>query len=266
VERHLWTTEWFFKGGFPRFPCTRCQKGEFTYRADKIVVLETTYSRLHRQSDPDWSPPDYIEERFTILMTCNNPTCGELMIVAGDTAIDQVVDDQTGDWNWETVFRPRSVFPGPGMIKIPKEVPQPIVDEVHLAFQFYWSHLGTSATRLRTSVERVLDHFNIPAKKASGGFLTLDARIKQFEKIDQGHAETFNALRFVGNLGTHQDELTREALLDAFEVYEDALDELFSKAKHKKRIDELKKKLIAAKGQYKANPSVDSQTGATDLE
>jgi hypothetical protein len=265
MERHLWTREWFSKAAIPRFPCPTCQKGVFRYAPDKVIVLETTYSQLDRRSNPEWSPPDHIEERFTVLMTCNNSVCGELMVVAGDTALDQVVD-QDGDLGWETIFRLRSVFPGPAIIKLSNEVPQSVVDEVHLAFQFYWSHLGTSATRLRTSVERVLDHFEIPTKKAEGGFLSLDARIKQFETIDPTHAETFNALRFVGNLGTHQNELTREALLDAFEVYEDALDDLFSKVKYKKHIAELKKKLINSKGAYKPNPSSDSQMGQIELD
>lgn len=58
-------------------------------------------------------------------------------------------------------------------------------------------------------------------------------------------------MRFVGNVGAHADNLKREALLDAFEIYEDALEELFVKKKHKAKIDALKKKIIAAKGKYK---------------
>jgi hypothetical protein len=97
----------------------------------------------------------------------------------------------------------------------------------------------------------VLDDFKIPSTKASGGFLTLNDRIQQFKKIDPDHAETFDALRFVGNVGTHGDDLKREALLDAFEIYEDTLEELFVKKKHKAKIDALKKKIIDAKGDYK---------------
>jgi hypothetical protein len=50
----------------------------------------------------------------------------------------------------------------------------------------------------------------------------LNDRIKEFEAIDASHAETFDALREVGNVGSHQGDNTRETVLDAWEVYEDA--------------------------------------------
>jgi hypothetical protein len=149
------------------------------------------------------------------------------------------------------VLRPHSVYPGLPIIALPSEVPLEVQGETEAAFQLFWSDLGASASRLRTSVERVLDHFKIPRTKAGGGYLTLNDRIKEFKKIDPAHADTFDALRHVGNVGTHLDELKREALLDAYEIYEDALNELFSKKKHKAKIAALTKKLIAAKGKYK---------------
>jgi hypothetical protein len=101
------------------------------------------------------------------------------------------------------MLRPRAMFPSPPIITLPSELPDDVESEAEAAFKLFWSDLGASASRLRTSVERVLDHFNIPATKAGGGFLTLNDRIKEFKKIDTDHADTFDALRHVGNVGTH---------------------------------------------------------------
>ena len=180
-------------------------------------------------------------------MQCSVTSCGEVVVVLGDTQIEQVVQED-GSWGYEQMLRSRAMFPGPPIITLPSELPNDVESEAEAAFKLFWSDLGASASRLRTSVERVLDHFNIPATKAGGGFLTLNDRIKEFKKIDTDRADTFDTLR--GNVGTHLDELKREALLDAYEIYEDALNELFSNKK-KAKIAALKKKLIAAKGKYK---------------
>lgn len=67
-------------------------------------------------------------------------------------------------------------------------------------------------------------------------------------KSSQAHAETFHALRVIGNLGSHGVSLTQDALLDAFEVYEDALSEIIGGRSG--YLDAIKKKILATKGQY----------------
>ncbi|MNJ37918.1 hypothetical protein D3C77_327540 [compost metagenome] len=56
------------------------------------------------------------------------------------------------------------------------------------------------------------------------------------------------ALRMVGNLGSHGDDVQREAILDAFEVFEDCLAELYGE--RTARLKQLKDKLITSKGKY----------------
>ena len=67
-----------------------------------------------------------------------------------------------------------------------------------------------------------------------------------FKDVDANHAETFHALREVGNVGSHLGSITRETILNAFEIYEDALRNLFGG--QKQRIETLKQNIRAAKG------------------
>jgi uncharacterized protein DUF4145 len=247
LDRNLWG-EMFSRNAIPAFTCPHCKKGTLKADPKKIKVVEPPYSKKEH-SDDAWEP-DWIRERFVFAMQCSLASCGEVVIVAGDTQIDQVVQED-GGWGYEQMLRPRAMFPGPPIITLPSDLPSEVDSDVKAAFQLFWCDLDSSASRLRTSVERVLDHFKIPSSKAGGEYLTLSVRIQEFKKIDPDHADTFDALRYVGNVGTHVGELKREALLDAYEIYEDALDELFSKQKHKAKIASLKKKLIAAKGKYK---------------
>jgi hypothetical protein len=245
MKRELWRQH-ISQKRFPAFPCPKCNEGTLDYKAEDLRVKEPRYSKSahgHEAWDPEW-----IEERFSLMLECNLANCGEIVVMSGETMIDQVVNDDGNGWTYEQMLKPRTVFPYLNVIKLDEDVPKLVQEEIKASFLVFWSDLGASASRLRASVERVLDDFKIPATTASGGFLTLNDRIQQFKKIDPDHAETFDALRFVGNVGAHGDDLKREALLDAYEIYEDALEELFVKKKHKAKIDALKKRSSLQKG------------------
>src|SRR5205823_3240908 len=74
-------------------------------------------------------------------------------------------------------------------------------------------------------------------------------RITLFEK-EHGRefSDIFTALRHVGNLGTHA-KVSRTALLNAYELYEHALSEIFGKKK--KKLAALSKKLIKSRDKMK---------------
>jgi len=106
------------------------------------------------------------------------------------------------------------------MVAIAEQTPASVASPLRISFQLFWIDLGACASRLRISVERTLDELGIPPAR------TLNDRIRAFEDIDHGHAETFDALREVGNVGSHRGDNTRETILDAFELYEDAINNL----------------------------------------
>ncbi|UWQ76001.1 DUF4145 domain-containing protein [Leisingera sp. M658] len=113
--------------------------------------------------------------------------------------------------------------------------PTSVQEELKLAFQLYWADLSASTSRLRTSLERVLDEEGIPRhvkdNKGKEKRCSLFQRIDIFEqtKKDADIAESMNALRVVGNLGTHGDAVTADDYFDLLDVYEDALAEIYDK-------------------------------------
>jgi hypothetical protein len=81
--------------------------------------------------------------------------------------------------------------------------------------------------------------------------LDLAARIDKFIAAtgDLVHKDHLHALRVVGNLGTHNNSLERNEVLEAFEVYEHALAELIGKKST--QISKLAKKLSKTAGKAK---------------
>ncbi|SRR5579885_2467301 len=247
IERELWG-ETFSRNAIPPFLCPNCKKGRLVLDKQSLLIEEPGYSKEQHSHDA-WEP-DWIRERFVALLRCPMDHCGEVVAMLGHTRLEEIIDEDQNNWVHEQFLHPRCFHPAPPIITVPAETPNEIETEVELAFQLFWSDLGASASRLRTSVELLLDDFKIPRegknRKAKPYRLSLQDRVVAFKSIDAGYATTLDALRIVGNVGTHEHNLDRETLLDAFEIYEDALSELYGK--HKAKIDALRKKIIAKRG------------------
>ena len=248
-NRDLWAGA-YDRTAIPRFACPKCLSGRLTLEDKSLSMKQPAYS-INDSQHPDWEPGWDIE-RFSLRLICDVAQCGESANVLGDTTVAEYFDEELDTWGLITLLRPRAFFPAPPIIAMPKEVPDSVRAEISRSFELFWVDLSSCANRLRISVEFLLDHFKIPRsgidKKGRSTRLDLNARVSLFEKSDPEHAPTLTALRMIGNLGSHGDEVNRTPLLDAFEIYEDALAELCGQ--RKARIEQLRQKLISSKGKY----------------
>ena len=249
-DRSLWF-DCFMPTSVPRFACPRCDNGTLKL-LDKFSIVESTYSKNWEGSE-DWEP-FWAQKRFTGYLQCDDERCGEIACVAGDVKIIEDYDQDGQGWGLIDAVRPRLIYPAPNIIGLSRAVPDPVSKEIEKSFAMFWSDLNSCANKLRTSVERLLDSLSVPtqqAHKTSGKLqrLDLNGRIALYAKQNVEHAETMTALRIVGNLGSHgSEEVSREAVLDAYEIYEDALLEICDK--RKTRMETLRKKIIDSKGVY----------------
>jgi hypothetical protein len=251
VKRNLWSSYVSLDGGpkFPKYPCPSCADGRLRLTEGSYVCHETDQSKRLHAEDGDWEP-QWTEERFTAFLTCDEANCGEMVVVSGDTDVFPAQDD---DWGHvlETVLRPLSLTPPPPIFPIPRALPVSVQRELRLAFQLYWADRGACVSRLRTTLEVVLnDKKNSTqgvTKKGKPYRLSLSERIDLFEQQfgDAENAESMHALRTIGNLGTHGDGPESEVLFDAMDVYEDALLEIYEGKTAKLKAKKLKLKGLA---------------------
>ena len=124
-------------------------------------------------------------------------------------------------------------------------------NELELAFQLYWVDYGACAGRLRTSLERLMDHYRVPKtyldKNRKRKLSSLNNRIDAFEKKKPGNKDLLHALRVIGNLGT-QHNANRAPLLDGFKIYEHALATLFEQPV--KEAQRIARKIKRTRGVY----------------
>ena len=242
INRSLWK-KGFPPEKFPSFPCPSCIDGLVVPNKDKLYIELPGYAEK-AYSTSEWDPERHFG-RFSQLLVCCIEDCGEIVYAHGRTtmrsesfctAIERYVPD------WE--LQPCSFYPAPHIISLPANLSECVTRQMKQLFTLFWPDIGSAGNRLRTSLEGVLDHLDIPRKETS----KLKDRIDILRKKEQALAQTFDALRMIGNHGSHTTELSREALLDALDLYEDILKEIYSP--RKSHLDKLERKIVQLSGRY----------------
>lgn len=212
---------------------------------------ETEESKRERQDHPEWEP-EWVRESFVALLKCDE--CGEVVTVAGTRRLSTYEDYENQEQCLQASYYVRHIYPAPHIIEVSDDLPTECAKHLKLAFELYWVDGAAAASRLRILVERLMDHFDVPIEgkgnKDKNHALSLSERIAEFEKMKPGHKDALDALRFVGNHGSHAGQSDQKALLDAFEILEGALSELVDNKRAK--LAAKAKALIQSKGNPKA--------------
>ncbi|NEH37416.1 DUF4145 domain-containing protein [Rhizobium ruizarguesonis] len=235
-NRYLWR-ESFKLDDAPRLPCPRCKDGQVF--VERNTISSSTVADSLEYFEENGADPEFDYQRFVLLMTCNNGKCRETVAVAGTTKF-QETRSWMGDLSYDTFFEPQTMIPGPALMVIPDGTPSKAAEAMRQAFTAFWGDRGAAANRLRISVERIMDAENIdPTKK-------LYQRIDDFGIAHPDLTDTLDALRHVGNLGSHDGDVGREELLAAFEIYQEWLRDYYGR--YKDRIAAMTAELVANKG------------------
>lgn len=225
MRKRLWRGH-FTKRFIPKYPCPRCHAGTLGLIKGSLQQAAPTYATAEI--------PDAVPERFVLLLQCSDQICGEIVSVAGNV---QTVPEgnEDGGYEWFEYFEPSFMKPAPPIISIPFFVPDAVKREIELSFQLYWVDYRVCASRLRTSLERLMDHFGVPktrlrksdapGKRGKRVPLDLSSRIDKLPK--HGFSKILHALRGIGNIGAHGAPVTQAVMLDTYQLYEIALTDLF---------------------------------------
>jgi hypothetical protein len=211
----------------PPWPCPTCGRGTLCLDTATLRISETRASRVARNRD-DWFWDD-ITERFAGILICDEKSCQEPVSVAG-TTYHEPIDDGEGGQDLARRLRPLYFAPPLRIISLPSTCPKETVEEIEAAFLLFWTDLPSAANRVRTALERLLTQRGIPQyERTRGGRrrLTLHRRIELFRKKKADLGDAMLAVKWIGNEGSHPGRLTRDDLLDAFQLIEHLLDEMF---------------------------------------
>ena len=228
MERHLWNQK-LRKHYSPNWPCSTCAKGHLVLVPKSLSYTETVDSKKEH-SNAEWEP-DWITYVFTAWLKCNNLQCGEEVVVSGTGGEEQDYGPED-EIDWSPQFAPKFCCPMPDIFVIPKKCPKDVRAELRAAFAIFWSDHCSAAARIRIALERLMDFLEITATKIYNTKtidLTLHQRIEIFQKGDPTIGDQLMALKWLGNTSSHASNVSREDVLDAFEILEHALFELIER-------------------------------------
>ena len=211
-------------------PCPNCSGGHLRLDEKTFAFGETdesVRSHSHREFNPDW-----VVGRFVGLLRCQS--CTETVAVSGKYLLEECYNEKW-ERDFEQVLVPRFFLSAPSIFPIPKNVPEEIGAEVRKAFELYWSDTSASANRIRTTIEMLLTHLGVPRytinKQHKRETLSLSSRIDKLKvrkpNLSNEFVNALTAVRHLGNAGSHSEGLTRDDLLDAMEILDHMIQEMF---------------------------------------
>jgi hypothetical protein len=233
VERSFWTPK---HPSLPPFPCPRCTVGRLKVRNDDIGYKTAHHLTMAYQEAELY--PDVNGGLFHAFMVCSHEKCGEVVSVAGDFTVEyhfrghDFNNDPKVDEDFE--YRVRSMRPAPPIITFSSALDALTREHLEKSFELFWVDLGACANRLRIVVESLLDQIGVPRTRAGANKnLDLNTRIVELDAMKPGHSDVLHALRYVGNIGSHEGEAGMTEVLDCYELLEATLEELLDNKRAK---------------------------------
>ncbi|WP_299025175.1 DUF4145 domain-containing protein [uncultured Sulfitobacter sp.] len=211
-----------------RYICPECKDGQLVPLKDSFEFEEPKYSKQAHGLE-EWDP-DWIDYRFIFKSVCNNEACGEVAIATGSGSVDQRYDSEHEAEYYER-FQIQSFFPAPYLIEIPEATPLEVRELIEKSFTLFWPDLGAASNALRASLEVLLDKLKLPRtmidKKDKEQRLSLHRRLEIWGEKEKEHADLCLALKEVGNLGSHGDDVQPKHYAGVLKIFSHVLFQLF---------------------------------------
>lgn len=251
INRKFWESS-FQQGNLPKWICPTCSEGTLMAKNNEVILLEDA-STL-KSKDHDFFEIDWIKGPFYGILNCNNSECKEVVTVVGSHQFEVEPDlDDPYDYSHVQVISPLFFYPTISLFKINENVSQEIREIVYESFSLYWSDVSSCANKIRMAIEKIMDDQKIKKSyifKGKRKLLSLHSRIEHFKDLKPKEGELLMALKWIGNFGSHSnDNLTREDILDAFDILDYVTNKLYEK--DSKRILRLGKRINKLKGPQK---------------
>jgi len=258
---------------YPNLPCPYCSKETLNFDissivsrkvSDKYKHIASRHFKLEQQRQRDHSlkqgeiiegmmnsnsllgvvgaiglsiyeiaKPSYHFCKFTAFMVCES--CGDNIAVSG---LSQDHTKKTESERQLPALYKIDHFSTPiSMFKINELVPTSIQFELLGAFSYFHIDTNSSANKLRRAIEVFCSELGIADNP-------LGRQINELKNSHPVEAGLLNALRLVGNEGTHSNSVLEDDLLMAFDIVEEVL-ALFPRLNKLERLKAPQAKLIS---------------------
>ncbi len=242
----------------PHWPCPRCktgrlhldkrgltfQKSRDAYRSvefNKDDFGENLFLGMLMAVGQTLQSMQWYQARFSGFLHCDDKDCGEAVTVAGRAELPGPLMGKQVQSQIPAHIVPEYFSPPLQLFSLRDDYPAPVRAELIRSFTVFFNESNSAGARLRCAIERLLDERSIAAG-------TLHNRLIEFSKSENELGDHLQAIKWLGNEGSHSGKLTRQDVLDGYEVFNHVLDELYiarpNRAKMLQRSNELTEKFM----------------------
>jgi hypothetical protein len=235
IDREFWLNP-FPKNHFPNWKCPKCGSGilrpidrTFAFEEDGGITVE-------RNRKGEYFDRDAYTFRYSVILKCNNPDCLERVASCGRgfvREIDEFSDNEDGSpaVYFEDVFAPEYFYPSLKLFPLPSNCPKSVASKVIGSFNLFFADPPAAANYVRKAVDEILTEKGVPryttSNRGKRARITLHDRIVAFEVNKPDIAKKLFAIKWLGNEGSHADTITKNDVLDAYEILEWVIDDLY---------------------------------------
>jgi Domain of unknown function (DUF4145) len=226
VDRGLWKRS-LGKTYAPSWPCPHCPQGTLRLAQDTLNFSNTVRSGISDDANIPSSIWD-IEFAFSAFLKCDS--CKEVVSCCGDGGYTgEGIYGERGFEGYEPVeyFHPRYFSQALHILPLHPRWPKPIRQRLKRSFLVFFCDLDAAANHVRSCVEELLTILDIPISTKSGSYMSLQRRICIFKSKDAANADRAEALKWIGNTGSHGGALTKDELFDAYDILDVLLEDLY---------------------------------------
>ncbi|GAA1808120.1 MAG: DUF4145 domain-containing protein [Actinobacteria bacterium] len=240
--------DWVSLDEWPNPTCPKCLHGHLVGK-EGLTKIESGQSERWR-GDENWDP-DWIYGALAGVLRCNNSECGETVAVAGSW---RVGDARSPYEQYDEQLFVKYFDPPLHMMNVPDGTPESTKGAIEDASRLLLINPSASANRLRQGIESLMDakkvkktRYSTPKNgKRKRVRLTLHGRIDSYRAQEPEIADLLEAVKWIGNDGSHESDLKADEVLIGARILEVALRRLFET--HGAALDRQVREIIKRKG------------------
>lgn len=219
-------TSHFYSDNIPTWPCPECG-------VQSLSCSDKQFQKQYKMpidTDHPAFEPEWIEYIFTMHLACANSSCGCRVVCVGTGDLSQeFLENGSGDWGWVDTFQVKFFEPGLQIFVPPSDTPHWVKKALENSFSTFFSSPNTSLSSLRSALEVLLGEMEVALVDEKGKFLSLAKRINLLPENYRKIVEPANAIRWMGNDGTHSGgfQVRKSDVLDGYRIFEHILIELY---------------------------------------
>ena len=231
INKDIWLVDNFSpKNPHPPWQCPICNLGILKGDKNTLKIKQSQATKKAKFSSNFLEVGD-ATFRFSGFLICQNSQCKEEIAVVGKGLLFASISNEPVSIQYKgerySVYYPSYFEPALNIFSVPNSCSLNIKEQIEKSFSHFFNDANSCANAMRTALELILiDQGMLSEKK---GFVSLGDRIKEFQKGNANLGKLLEAAKWIGNAGSHETNLDKNALLDGYELLQYVIHELYER-------------------------------------